>query len=109
MGVFKSLRRRRWRNDVNVEFRGRYGVDLRTVGEVIGPTTLRNLLNDEYELSLNDPAVGARDVAQMLVSVYRVDIASLGMRDLAHSIPAFDGLRSSSARPHSRVLEPEDA
>ena len=107
--MFKSLRRRRWRNTVNVEFQRRYGVDLRTVGEMIGPTTLRYLLNDEYELTLDNPAVGAEDVAQMLVSVYRVDIASLGMRDLAHSIPAFQDLRSPSAKPRNRVLEREDA
>src|SRR5215475_8400842 len=100
MSVFKLLRRRKWRAAVNREFRKWHGVDLRTVGEVIGPRTLRYLLNDEYELAPHNPAIGARNVMQMLAHVYRIDIASLGMCDLARSIPDFQGLRSASARPH---------
>jgi hypothetical protein len=38
--MFKSLQRRRWRTAVNREFRRRHRVDLRTVGEIIGATTL---------------------------------------------------------------------
>jgi hypothetical protein len=86
MGVFKSLHRRKWKAAVNGEFRKRHGVDLRTVGEVIGPTTMQFLLNDEYELAPKNPVVGARNVAQMLDHVYRVDIASLAMRDFALEI-----------------------
>jgi hypothetical protein len=44
------------------------------------------LLNDEYELAPKNPVVGARNVAQMLDHVYRVDIASLAMRDFALEI-----------------------
>ncbi len=83
VGVLKSLRRRRWRTAVNREFRRRHGVDLRTVGEMISQTTLRHLLNDEYELAPQSPVVGARNVAQMLAHVYRVDIGALATRDLA--------------------------
>jgi len=81
--MFKSLQRRRWRTAVNREFRRRHRVDLRTVGEIIGATTLRRLLNDEYELAPQNPPLGARNVTQMLAHVYRVDIASLAVRDFA--------------------------
>jgi hypothetical protein len=83
MGVLKSLRRRKWKAAVNREFRRWHGVDLRTIGETIGARTLRHLLNDEYELAPQSPAVGARNVAQMLAHVYRVDIEALAMRDFA--------------------------
>jgi len=81
--VLKSFRRRQWKTAVNREFRRWHGVDLRTIGETIGARTLRHLLNDEYELAPRSPAVGARNVTQMLAHVYRVDIASLAMRDFA--------------------------
>jgi hypothetical protein len=81
--MLKSLRRRKWRIAVNGEFRRRLGVDLRTVGEIIGATTLRHLLNDEYELAPQSPVVGTRNVAQMLAHVYRVDIGALATRDFA--------------------------
>jgi hypothetical protein len=68
---------------VNREFRRRHGVDLRTVGEIISATTLRHLLNDEYELAPQSPVVGAQNVAQMLAHVYRVDIGALAPRDVA--------------------------
>lgn len=83
MGVFKSLHRRKWRTAVNREFRRRHRVDLRTVGEMIGATTLRRLLDDEYELAPQNPLLGARNVTQMLAHVYRVDIGSLATRDFA--------------------------
>ncbi len=61
-------------------------MDLRTVAELIGPTTLHHFLNDEYELAPQNPLVGARNVTQMLDHVYRVDIASLAARDRALTI-----------------------
>lgn len=88
MGVLKSLRRRKWRIAVNGEVRRWYGVDLRTVGEMIGSATLRQLLDDEYELAPQSPVVGARNVAQMLEHVYRVDIGSLAARDVALTMTA---------------------
>jgi hypothetical protein len=98
VSVFALLHRRKWRNAVNREFRKRHGVDLRTVGEAIGPTTLQHLLNDEYVLAADSAAVGAWNVTQMLARVYRVDIASLGVRDLSLSMPRVRGLRSASAK-----------
>jgi hypothetical protein len=86
MGVFKSLHRRKWKAAVNGEFRKRYGVDLRTVGEVIGPTAMQYLLDDEYDLAPQNPVLGARNVAQMLDHVYRVDVAALAMRERALAI-----------------------
>jgi hypothetical protein len=86
---------------VNGEFRRRHGVDLRTVGEMIGSATLRHLLNDEYELAPQTPAVGVRNVTQMLAHVYRVDIASLAMRDFALTMaPLWEATRAD--RPVSR-------
>ncbi len=86
MGMLKSLRRRKWKAAVNSEFRKRHGIDLRTVSEVIGPTTMQDLLNDEYELAPENPVAGAENVAQMLDHVYRVKISSLAMRDFALEI-----------------------
>ena len=102
MGVLKSLRRRKWRMAVNGEFRRHYGVDLRTVGEIIGSTTLRHLLDDEYELAPQNPVVGVRNVAQMLAHVYRVDIGSLAMRDVALTMAPFRVTAIRAARPASR-------
>src|SRR5712671_418327 len=99
--MLKSLRRRKWRIAVNGEFRRRHGVDLRTVGEMIGSTTLRHLLNDEYELAPQNTAVGVQNVAQMLAHVYRVDIASLAMRDFALTMAPLRGA-TRAARPVSR-------
>jgi len=84
--MFKSLRRRKWKAAVNGEFRRWHGVDLRTIGETIGPATMRNLLNDEYELAPRNPALGARNVTQMLAHVYRVDLEALAIRDSALSM-----------------------
>jgi len=115
--MFKSLQRRRWRTALNREFRRWHGVDLRTIGEIIGATTLRNLLNDEYELAPRNAAIGAQNVTQMLAHVYRVDIASLAMHDLALSmVPADEptphddrdpwdaNARRDGARPSARSV-----
>jgi hypothetical protein len=96
--VFKSLRRRKWKLAVNGEFRRCHGVDLRTVGEIIGSATLRHLLNDEYELAPRNPVLGVQNVTQMLAHVYRVDIASLALRDLALTMPLLRGA-TRAARP----------
>jgi hypothetical protein len=101
VGVFKSLRRRKWKLALNGEFRRRHGVDLRTVGEMIGSATLRHLLNDEYELAPHNPVLGVQNVAQMLAHVYRVDIASLAMRDFALTMPPLRGA-TRAARPAVR-------
>jgi hypothetical protein len=77
-------------------------VDLRTVGEMIGSTTLRHLLNDEYELAPQNPVVGVQNVTQMLAHVYRVDIASLAMRDFALTMAPLRVTATRAARPVSR-------
>ena len=87
MGAFKSFRRRKWKAAVNGEFRKRHGVDLRTVGELVGRTTLHDLLNDEYELVPQNPVVAAENFAQMLDRVYRLDVTSLAPRDSALQVP----------------------
>jgi hypothetical protein len=89
--AFKAFHRRRWKRVVNGEFRRLHGVDLRTVGEIVGPTTLHDLLNDEYELAAHDPARGAQNVTHMLARVFRVDIAALETRDVALAIAPFRG------------------
>jgi hypothetical protein len=83
---------------VNGEFRRRHGVDLRTVGEMIGSTTLRHLLNDEYELAPRNPVVGVQNVAQMLAHVYRVDIASLAVRDFALTMASLRSATRAAVR-----------
>ena len=49
MGLFKAMHRRTWKNTVRVEFQKQHGVDLPAVAVVIGPATLDDLLNDQYE------------------------------------------------------------
>jgi hypothetical protein len=102
VGVLKALRRRKWRLAVNGEFRRRHGVDLRTIGEMIGSTTLRHLLNDEYELAPHSPVVGARNVAQMLGHVYRVDIGVLATREFALTMAPFRTAATRATRPAVR-------
>jgi hypothetical protein len=87
---------------VNREFRRRHGVDLRTVGEIIGPTTLRHFLNDEYELAPRSPVDGTRNVAQMLAHVYRVDIGSLATRDVALTMAGPRAAATHATRPAVR-------
>ena len=100
--MFKSLQRRKWRTAVNREFRRWHGVDLRTIGAIIGSTTMRNLLNDEYELAPRNPALGAENVTQMLAHVYRVDIAALAVHDLALTMVPADEAATDDDQPAAR-------
>src|SRR5690349_3034246 len=102
MGALKSLRRRKWKAAVNGEFRRRLGVDLRTVGELVGPTTLHDLLNDEYELVPHNPIVGAEDLMDVLDRVYRVDVTLLAPRESALQVP--DWLRQDEQSRDRRSL-----
>jgi hypothetical protein len=96
--VFKSLQRFKWKTAVGREFLRCYGVDLRSVGEIIGSTTLRRLLDDEYELAPNNPALGVRNVTEMLAHVHRVKIAPLAPREPAAMMPV-RGHAGETARP----------
>jgi|SRR5262249_2875613 len=98
--MFNAVRRRKWKMAVHRAFHRQHGVDLRTVGEMIGSRTLRHLLNDEYELAPQDPVLGADNLAQMLAHVYRIDIAAMAMRDFALTMAPMRG----SASPDARLL-----
>src|SRR5262249_19080167 len=99
VAMFNAVRRRKWKMAVNRAFRRQYGVDLRTVGGMIGSRTLRHRLNDEYELVPQDPVLGAENVAQMLAHVYRVDVAAMATRDFALTMVPMRGSASPDARP----------
>jgi hypothetical protein len=91
MGMFKLVERRKWKNAVASEFRRQHGVDLRTVADVIGRTTLDALLNDEYALDPRNAAAGARSLTHVLAQIFRLDPASLAVRNVALKIPPLGG------------------
>jgi hypothetical protein len=87
MDVFKLVQRRKWKIAVAAEFRKQHGIDLRSVADAIGRTTLDDLLNDEYGLEARNPVAGARNLTYTLIQVFRLDLASLAPRDVALQIP----------------------
>ena len=79
MGLFKTVRRRKWKRAVVVEFQNHHGINLQSVGDVIGPATLDDLLNDQYECAPRSPAVGARNVTRVLGESFGVNLNLLAM------------------------------
>ena len=66
MGLFSALHRRTWKSAVVTEFHKLHGINLRAIGDQIGPGTLDDLLNVQYEFARNDPKLGAESVTRVL-------------------------------------------
>ena len=79
MGVFKAVRRRTWKSAVNTEFHSKHGVDLKTLADVIGPATLDDLLNDQYEVNPHSPTVSVQNVTRILGQSFGLNIRLLSM------------------------------
>jgi hypothetical protein len=80
MGLFTAIHRRTWKSAVVNEFHKQHGLNLRVIGEEIGPGTLDDLLNVQYEYASNDPKLGAENVARVLEESFGINVAALAMR-----------------------------
>ena len=80
MGLLKTMRRRTWKNAVGTEFLRQHGVSFRSLADIIGPATLDDLLNDQYEDGPGTPAVAAAHLARVLNRGFGINIPLLAMR-----------------------------
>ena len=79
MGLFGALHRRTWKGAVVNEFHKLHGLNLRVIGEQIGPGTLDDLLNLQYEYAANDPKLGAENVTRVLDESFGINVVALAM------------------------------
>jgi hypothetical protein len=86
MGLFKAMYRRTWKKAVSSEFHKRHGVDLQALADVIGPATLDELLNDQYECAPRSPAVAASNVARVLSQSFGINVPLFAMRSKIASL-----------------------
>lgn len=80
MGLFDALHRRTWKSAVVTEFHKLHGLNLRAIGDQIGPGALDDLLNIQYEYARNDPKQGAENVTRVLDESFGVNVTALAMR-----------------------------
>src|ERR1041385_6769882 len=80
MGLLKAMHRRTWKNAVGNEFFNQHGVSFRTLADIVGPATLDDLLNDEYECNSRSPWGGAANLARVLHQSFGINISLLAMR-----------------------------
>src|SRR5689334_10675014 len=80
MGLLKAIQRRSWKSAVNGEFFGRHGMHLRTVADLIGPATLDDLLNAEYERAASSPAVATANLTKVFSRSFGINIPLVAMR-----------------------------
>lgn len=62
------------------EFHQLHGINLRAIGDQIGPGTLDDILNVQYEFARNDPKLGAESVTRVLDESFGVNVAALAMQ-----------------------------
>lgn len=80
MGLFAAIHRRTWKSAVVNEFHKLHGLNLRVIGEHIGPGTLDDLLNVQYMYAPNNPKLGAENVTRVLDESFGINIAALAMK-----------------------------
>jgi hypothetical protein len=80
MGLLKAIHRRSWKNAVGAEFFSQHGVHLRSFADLIGPATLDDLLNEEYECAARSPAVAAANLTRVLNRSFGINIPLVAMR-----------------------------
>lgn len=61
------------------EFHKLHGLNLRVIGEKIGPGTLDDLLNVQYEYASHSPSLGAENVTRVLDESFGINIHALAM------------------------------
>ena len=79
MGLFAALHRRTWKSAVVNEFHKLHGLNLRVIGEQIGPGMLDDLLNLQYEYASNDPSK-TESVTRVLDESFGINVAALAMK-----------------------------
>ncbi len=80
MGLLKAVHRRTWKSAVSSELYKQHGVDLRILADVIGPATLDELLNEQYEAAPRNPIIGAKNLTRVLGQSFGVNLPLLAMR-----------------------------
>lgn len=87
--MFKTLKRKLWKSAVVVEFHKMHGINLRAIGDIIGPGALDDLLTAQYEEAPFNPTLGAQNVTEVLEQSFGVDVGHLATQAL------FDANRSN--------------
>lgn len=82
MGLLKSMHRRTWKSALG----NHYEIHLRTIADIIGPATLDDLLNDQYDCAARTPAVAAVNLARVLNRSFGINIPLLAMRSKISSL-----------------------
>jgi len=77
VGIFTAIHRRTWKSAVVNEFHKLHDLNLRVIGEQIGPGTLDDLLNFQYEYAPNDPKLGAENVTRVLDESFGINVVAL--------------------------------
>ncbi len=80
MGLLKAVHRRNWKSAVGSELHKQHGVDLGMLAQAIGPATLDDLLNEQYEAAPRDPRTGAKNVTRVLAHSFGINLPLLAMR-----------------------------
>ncbi len=80
MGLLKAMHRRTWKNAVSREFGNLHDLDLRVIADVIGPATLDDLLNEQYEAAPRNAALGAANITRVLCNSFGLNLGLLAMR-----------------------------
>ncbi len=85
MGLFKAIHRRTWKAAVVTEFHRMHGFNLRAVGDLIGPGTLDDILNLQYEYASGNPTLGAKNVTEILEESFNVNVTAMAMEARSYS------------------------
>ena len=80
MGLFDRLLRRMWKRAVAIEVQKKHGMNLRTVGEIIGAARLDEILNEQFEVTKGKPAAGVLNVEKALFKLHGIDLQAMAMK-----------------------------
>jgi hypothetical protein len=81
MGLLKAMHRRNWKSTVSGEFFKQHGVHLPSLADLIGPATLDDLLNEEYErVARSSPAIAVANLTRVLTRSFGINIPLVAMR-----------------------------
>ena len=81
MGLLKAMHRRSWKNAVSGAFFNQHGLRLRSLADLIGPATLDDLLNEQYECAATSPpSVAVANLTRVLNQNFGINIPLVAMR-----------------------------
>jgi hypothetical protein len=81
--VFRAIKRRLWKGAVIIEFHKIHGLNLEAFGDTVGPGTLDDILNAQYEEAPFNPTLGAKNVTEVLEQSFKVDVTGIAWRERA--------------------------